>query len=621
VRCQSPSRVVRRTVLLGGLVALAALATAAPALASPDTASSYAPPIAGLLDGIGDALLGGVDWTVNVAGDFVMNLLGGIVEKLIPRSWIHKGLEILSWLVAVPSYSGRVSSPGGGSHYGFAGVNAMRELYTWLGMAIAPLTLLYATSRSWSGQGDPPSVPLTRFLLVAVALLNYTWLWSQAVALTNQITHAILGINAVSSGIEKMFEVLIAGSALGHLPLIGILLMGFGGLQLIALIFVKVVLILVGALVFATGPLMIGVVPTDRGHALSRAWMTIALGLFVLPILWASLFAIAAVLINDAFSGAAVLAGGSGIGRVFSGLVIALAAIAGFWLAIKLTKAFGSLVGGQLAGLLALAGGGARALLGGAGRVASGVASGAAGAGASAATSLRGFGAKVGAALVPAGGAAPVFAGAGGAAAALGRGGALGAGASLASKGAASTAGGTAGGAAASTRAGAVATRAARLHGSSATRPPSADGASTSPTGASSAADAASTAATTAAGRPPTAGSSSSAASASSRSGNANQHSRTPDPGQAAATSANAGASSRPADQGRPGGRTPTGPRLASPTPRPPSTASSPPANRPRLSGGVADDAANETARRAFGGPPPAKPTRTLRRPLRGPRQ
>src|SRR5262249_2119860 len=153
---------------------------------------------------------------------------------------------------------------------------------------------------------------------------------------------------------------------------------------------VKVVLILVGALVFATGPLMLGLVPTDRGHALARAWMTIALGLFVLPVLWASLFALAAVLINDASGGAAILAGGSGIGRAFSGLVMALAAFAGFWLAIKMTKAFGSLVGGQLAGLLALAGGGARALLGGAGRVASGVVSGAAGAGANGAASLRG---------------------------------------------------------------------------------------------------------------------------------------------------------------------------------------------------------------------------------------
>jgi hypothetical protein len=462
-----------------GLALLVALTVAGPALAAARGASPAVVPIAGLgdlLGGLADTVLGGVDWTVNVAGDFVMNLLGGIVEKLIPRSWIHKGLDILSWLVAVPDYSGRVSSPGGDSSYGFAGVNAMRGLYLWLGMAIAPLSLVYATSRSWSGQGDPPHVPLTRVLIVAIALLNYTWLWSQAVAITNQITHAILGVSAVTSGIQKMFEVLIAGAALGGLPLIGLLIMGAGGLQLLALIFVKVTLILVGALVYAIGPLMIGLVATDRGNAFGRAWLTIAGGLFVLPVLWASIFAIAAVLINDAAGGASIIGGSSTVGEILGGLLIAMAAIAAFWLNIKLTKGFAGLVGGQLAGLLALAGGGARALLGGAGRGASSAAAGGAAgvAGGGAAASLRGFASKVGGAAA---GAAGVFAprdgrgqialpGRTGAAlagaGALARGGVIGVSGPLASKGVAAAAKTRAGQAVASSRAGSVATRAAR---------------------------------------------------------------------------------------------------------------------------------------------------------------
>ena len=345
----------------------------------------------------------------------------------------------------------------------------MRSLYLWLGMAIAPLTLVYATARSWSGQGDPPHVPLTRVFVVAIALLNYGWLWSQAVALTNQITHAILAVPAVTSGVQKMFEVLIAGAALGGLPLIGLLLMGAGGLQLIVMIFVKVTLILIGALVFAIGPLMIGLVPTERGNAFARAWLTLAAGLFVLPVLWASIFALSAVLINDASSGASVIGGSSGLDHVLGGLLIALAAIAGFWLNIKLTKGFAGLVGGQLAGLLALAGGGARALLGGAGSRIGGAGAGAASSAAGAAGSLRGFASKVGGAvsgaagaLVPAGRAGAVLAGAGGAAASLARGGLIGAGGALASKGIAGAARTGVGQAAASSRAGTVATRAAR---------------------------------------------------------------------------------------------------------------------------------------------------------------
>ena len=402
---------------------------------------------------------------MNVAGDFVVNLLGGIVEKLIPRSWIHKGLDIMAWLVAVPDYTARVSTPGGGRAYGFAGVNDMRGLYTWMGVAIAPLTLIYATSRAFVGQGDPPHIPVVRVLVVGVLLINYGWLWSQAVALTNQLTHAILGVSAVTSGIEKMFEVLIAGAALGGLPLIGLLVMGAGALQLIAMIFVKVTLILVGALVFAIGPLMIGLVPTERGNAFARAWLTMALGLFVLPFLWAATFAIAAVLVNDASRGASVIGGDTGIGEILGGLLIAMAAIAGFWLNIKLTKAFAGLVGGQLAGLLALAGGGARALLGGASRLSSPSGGGAASTGGGGAAALRGFASKVGGAasggagaLVPAGRGAVALAGAG----ALARGGLIGAGSALASKGLASAANSAVGRAAASSRAGTVATRAAR---------------------------------------------------------------------------------------------------------------------------------------------------------------
>ena len=467
-------RGARRGVLLCALTIGGLLAGAAPAAAAGHGAVAL--PVAGLgglLGDIGHAVLGGVDWTVNVAGDFILNLIGGLVRDLIPRSWIHKGLEIMQWLVTVPNYGARITGPGGGHSYGFAGVNAMRGLYTWLGVAIAPLTLVYATSRAWSGQGDPPSLPITRVLIVGVALLNYTWLWGQAVALTNLLTHAILGVAAVTTGIQKMFEVLIAGAALGGLQLVGLLVMGVGAVQLLALLFVKVVLILVGALVFAIGPLMLGLVATDRGHAVAKTWLTMALGLFVLPVLWASIFAIAAVLINDASGASQVLGAGSGLGRILGGLLIAFAAIAGFWLNIKLTKAFGSLASGQLAGLLALARtGGVRGLLGGGGaRSGAGGAGAGAGAGGAAAAvaSLRGFASKVGGAasgaagaLLPAGRAGAALAGAGGAAGTLARGGLLGAGGALLSKGAAGAANSGLARGAASTRAGAVATRAAR---------------------------------------------------------------------------------------------------------------------------------------------------------------
>lgn len=476
----------RAAALAIALALLATLSAASPALASM-SGTAFALPTAGvggLLSGIADTVLGGVDWTVDVAGDFILNLFGGLVRDLIPRSWIREGVSIMSWMVAVPDYTAQIGTPGGGHSYGFAGVNAMRGVFTWLGMAIAPLSLVYATSRAWSGQGDHPAVPLVRVFTVAVGVLSYTWLWGQLVALTNQITKAILGIPEVTTGIQKMFELLVAGGALGGLPLIGLVLMAVGGIGLLALIFLKVMLVLVGALVYAIGPLMLGLAATERGHALTRAWMSLAIGLFALAIVWASVFAISAVLINDAASGGAVLGGDSGLGRLFGGVVIAMAAIAGFYLNIKITKALAGLVGGQLTGMLALAssrgGGGARSLLGGAGRA--GSAATGAGGGSAAAASLRGFAAKVGGgaagaagALAPAGRAGAALAGAG----TLARGGLIGAGGALASRGLAGATGSRVGQAASSTRAGAVATRAARgaRHGWTATSSAAATGA------------------------------------------------------------------------------------------------------------------------------------------------
>jgi hypothetical protein len=598
----------RPAALAAGLALLLALSAASPALAATSGARASVAiallgPVGDLLGGLTHAVLGGVDWTVNVAGDFILNLLGGLIKDLIPRSWIHKGLDIMGWLVAVPDYTGRVSTPGGGHAYGFAGVNAMRSLYLWLGMAIAPLTLVYATARSWSGQGDPPHVPLTRVFVVAIALLNYTWLWSQAVALTNQITHAILAVPAVTSGVQKMFEVLIAGAALGGLPLIGLLLMGAGGLQLIVMIFVKVTLILIGALVFAIGPLMIGLVPTERGNAFARAWLTLAAGLFVLPVLWASIFAISAVLINDASSGASVIGGDSGLGEVLGGLLIGLAAIAGFWLNIKLTKGFAGLVGGQLAGLLALAGGGARALLGGAGSRIGSAGAGAASSAAGAAGSLRGFASKVsgavsgaaGALVPPSSRAGAVLAGAGGAAGTLARGGLIGAGGALASKGIAGAARTGVGQAAASSRAGSVATRAARgaRRGWGAASPSTAAASTGSAPGGSG-------------------------VTFNERTHPFEDKQRLTAADDAQAGGGLAGHASAPPSQGGPGGR----PRTpSSPTPTRPGAGTPARSSVPRPADGLANDSGNDAARQAFGQPSASRPTRRARQRFkRGPR-
>ena len=79
---------------------LTMVAAPTPALATTAADPVTTPLVATIFGDIAHTVLGGVDWTVDVAGDFILNLFGGIVKKLIPRSWIQEGTSILAWLVA-----------------------------------------------------------------------------------------------------------------------------------------------------------------------------------------------------------------------------------------------------------------------------------------------------------------------------------------------------------------------------------------------------------------------------------------------------------------------------------------------------------------------------------------
>jgi hypothetical protein len=448
--------------VVAAVVALVLLVEPASAAAQPSGLSSVLDPTGAIGKGIKaitGVVVGGFEWTTDVAGDFIVNTLGGLVDLLIPDSWAHQGLAIMRWVVAVPNYAAQITAPGGAQSYAFAGINDLRDLFVWIGIALLPLSLTYASTRAMFGLGDHVAMPVIRTLVVGVVLISYTWLWGQFAAIANQITRAILGVPTVADGINKLFEFVVGGGVLvGGLPLIGLIVTGAAGAGLLAAIFVKVLMILIGALVYVTGPLMIGVAPTERGAAAARAWLTLATGLFVLPVIWALVFSISALLMNDSTGAGAIIATNSDLGQLLGGLVLAMAAIAGFWLNLKLTRFAVAILGGQIAGMLALAtsGGGSSAA---AGR----------GAPSNARDALRSFGSRVSGAL--SGGSGPLAASGrtgaaltavGGGAGALARGGLRGVTASLVKQGAGAAAASSAGQALGGTKAGALATRMAR---------------------------------------------------------------------------------------------------------------------------------------------------------------
>ena len=134
--------------------------------------------VGGVFSSIGHAVLGAFTWTISLAAKFILTTIAALVKLLIPASWVHKGLQIMEWIVAVPNYAGKITSPSGGTHYGFAGINALRDLFMWLGVAVAPLTLVYATTRAMLGEREPVAIPVLRVLAVAGAVILYPYLWS-----------------------------------------------------------------------------------------------------------------------------------------------------------------------------------------------------------------------------------------------------------------------------------------------------------------------------------------------------------------------------------------------------------------------------------------------------------
>jgi hypothetical protein len=354
----------RRAALPGALLLLVLALGAPPANAAtsghlliPATSiiDTLTSPIGSVFSAIGGAVLGAFSWTITLATKFIGVTLGAFVRMLIPQSWAKAAVQLFQWIVAIPNYAGTITTPSGAHVYGFAGVNDLRELFQWLGIGLLPLTLVYATSRAMLGGGDHVAAPVARVVILAALLASYPYVWEQGAALTNQLTHLILSPAPVISGIHKLMAYAVDGVALGGWQLIDLSLMAALGIELLALIFVKVVVILLGALLFATGPLMIGLTPTESGAVIARAWISAVATLLMLPVVWAAVFAVGAVLVDDASTAGPLIGGSTPIGTLLGGVIVAIAGVATLWLCLKAAREIGGLLRLQLGGLLVIA--------------------------------------------------------------------------------------------------------------------------------------------------------------------------------------------------------------------------------------------------------------------------
>ena len=146
----------------------------------------------------------------------------------------------------------------------------------------------------------------------------------------------------------------VDGVALGGWQLVDLALMALVAIELLSLIFLKVVIILLGALLYATGPITIGLVATESGAAIARAWASAVVMLLALPVAWATLFAVGALLVGDAGTAGPLIAGQSSIGSLLGGVLLAVAGAASLWMCLRVAREAMGLLRMQLGGLLAL---------------------------------------------------------------------------------------------------------------------------------------------------------------------------------------------------------------------------------------------------------------------------
>jgi hypothetical protein len=335
--------------VLAGLLLLVGAHPAAAAVTGAHPAASLVVVDGSIFGKIAGAVLGAFSWTTGVAAKFILVTLAALVRMLIPASWAHVPVAVFDWIVAIPNYAGSITSPTGQTSYGFAGVNAIREVFQWIGIALVPVTLTWSTSRAMLGADQPPAAPIIRLLAMAGVLVFYPWLWAQAAAVVDQITHLILSTRQVTAGIRQLMAYATEGVALGGWQLIDLALIGAIAAELLALVFVKVVVVLIGAILYAVGPLMIGVVATEAGAGITRAWAAAALTLLMVPVAWAAIFAVGAVLISDASTAGVLVGGSSTIEQILGGVIVAVAGVATLWLCLRASREASTLARGQLA--------------------------------------------------------------------------------------------------------------------------------------------------------------------------------------------------------------------------------------------------------------------------------
>jgi hypothetical protein len=265
---------------------------------------------------------------------------GALAHALVPSWLTHGTVATIQHLVALPD-------PATWTHVG-----QLQADMVWLGASLLPVTLAIGTVRYWlvglTGSAHPAGA-LGRCVWVTFVLVAYRWFVEQTVAITNTLTHAILGFPVVASGLQRIIGVLFTGALLaGAGGVFGAFLVIVGVLFAAGLFAVQVLLTVLLALLIVAGPPLIALSAIPELSHLARTWAHALMAITLVPLGWTVLFATAGALCLDATS----LTGGAGgvpghIAAAFAGLItFAIAVKLPLMLLGELRHLFGSALSG-----------------------------------------------------------------------------------------------------------------------------------------------------------------------------------------------------------------------------------------------------------------------------------
>src|SRR5271166_4250538 len=253
----------------------------------------------------------------------VNGVFGALLSALTPSFLKNADIHTLEWLIALPNVADTAIWPT---------VGRLEANMVWVAGAILPTTLIIGTTRdtalSLSFRAHPGNA-LLRVVGAVFWLVLYRFAVTNAVAFVNVLTHTMLSWSIVAQGLHRTVLVMFGGSVIigaggAFLALLGLVALIFA----VCLFALKVLLLMVLAVLYVAGPLLIALTPLPMVGDLARGWLLALVGICLIPVGWCIIFATAGAISLDVTN----LGGGAHIG---SRVVGAFAALVTFFIAFR----------------------------------------------------------------------------------------------------------------------------------------------------------------------------------------------------------------------------------------------------------------------------------------------